>query len=79
MIAAAAFDNNEDFATLTDVQCSVLEQEAVNRRIKQAVVNDIVHMPVDVVVGPSCPNYPENLVCGTLAWAATFAHHQAAL
>ena len=54
VIAAAAVDDKPDHVAAMDIEHATCDQERVHGRVEVAVIDDVVDVAVDVVVGPAC-------------------------
>ena len=52
-VVALRLHHQADGAALVDVQRALVDQVAVHRRVEPAVIDDVVHMAVHIVVGPA--------------------------
>src|SRR4051812_2738329 len=73
-VIALRLDDEPNRRTRMDVEYATLDQEAVDRRVEPAVVDDVVDVPVDIVVGPSGLDGLEGLERGPGGRGRTFAH-----
>src|SRR4051794_7070752 len=78
-IAAAGLDHQPDLRAGGGIEQAIVDQPAVHRRVEQPVVNDIVHMAVDVIVGPACRQAAEHFVVAAARDGPALAHRPALL
>ena len=61
-VIALGFDDQANHRARMDVYCALLYQQAIHGGVKPAVIDNIVDMPVHVVVRPAGADITKNLV-----------------
>ena len=75
-IIALGFDHQANGFTGVDIQHALLYQVGVDGRVEPAVIHDIVHMAVDIIVGPAGLYIGEVSVIPSFHWyRSTFLTH----
>ena len=76
-VIALRLHDKTDSGPLMDVECAAFDQQRIHRRIEPAVINDIVDMTVDVVVGPAGLNRSKDAIAVACVRLGSAAAHDA--
>ncbi|MCY1544049.1 hypothetical protein D9M68_799010 [compost metagenome] len=52
-VVALGFDHQPDHRAIVDVERALLDQVSVDHGVEPAVVHHVVHVAIDIVVGPA--------------------------
>lgn len=52
-VVAMGFGNESDCCAVMNVERAPLDEQCIDCRVEPAVINDIVHVTIDIVVGPA--------------------------
>lgn len=73
-VATTGLDHEPDLIAARRVEHALFDQPAVHGGVEERVVDDIVHVPIDVVVHPARGDDAECPVRGSVGWLLTLWH-----
>jgi hypothetical protein len=68
VVTASGFHDQTDDGATQRIEQSGLNQPVIDRRVEQLIVDHIVHVTIDVVVGPPGLQAPEDPEIGAGRW-----------
>ena len=67
VIALRLYDQTNGLARM-NIQRSMLDQIGIHCRIEPAVIDDVIHMPIDIVVRPARADIAKYTITAALLW-----------
>jgi hypothetical protein len=62
MVSAASFNNKTDGCSIGDIEQALFDQPGIHRRIEPTIINDVVDVPIGIIVHPARRNRADRTV-----------------